>query len=279
MACTHPIKILVNKYYREFNGEIVNISRDDYFNNGGFIEQEAIQVPCGKCISCLSDKANEWAFRCVLEASQHDKNCFITLTYAESPVTLVKKDLQDFIKRLRSAIYPVKIRYFACGEYGSKGKRPHYHIIIFGWCPDDLQFFFKSGKENIYLSDFVRDIWGKGHISIGTVTLDSARYVAKYLQKLQKIDDDLLPPFVLMSLKPGIGLSAFNENSLETDSIYLNGKRRKVPRYFLDKCEQAGFDVSFLKFKRLETAKLFEKDITRYDLIKKEKYQKMNLLE
>ena len=72
-------------------------------------------------------------------------------------MTLVKKDIQDFLKRLR---YHEKgyqswenpknnkienpIRYLACGEYGTKGGRPHYHMALFNWKPNDL----KPYKQN-----------------------------------------------------------------------------------------------------------------------------------
>ena len=81
------------------------------------------------------------------EAKLHKENCFITLTYNNNNLpkykSLVKKELQDFFKRLRKK-YGEGIRYYACGEYGPKGKRPHYHAIIFGWKPKDLKYF----KEN-----------------------------------------------------------------------------------------------------------------------------------
>ena len=31
----------------------------------------------------------EWAIRCYHEASQHDQNCFITLTYEDAPDALL----------------------------------------------------------------------------------------------------------------------------------------------------------------------------------------------
>jgi hypothetical protein len=39
---------------------------------------------------------------------------------------------QKFMKRLRDRIKPLKIRFFHCGEYGDKTRRPHYHALIFG---------------------------------------------------------------------------------------------------------------------------------------------------
>lgn len=123
---------------------------------------EYTEIPCGKCLECKLEYSRIWADRCMLEAKSYKDNCFITLTYDEEhcPVkehnnklvkTLVKEDLQDFIKALRNYVnykdgkylkkedsdYKI-IRYYACGEYGSKNKRPHYHAILFNFIPDDL---------------------------------------------------------------------------------------------------------------------------------------------
>lgn len=213
------------------------------------------KFPCGKCYECLQKKANEVALRCMLEANQHKDNCFITLTYAESPVTLIKKDLQDFIKRLRKRIQPVKIRYRACGEYGSKHLRPHFHIIIFGWKPDDLQFLKFSGSEVLYKSEFLFSVWqNKGFVSVGEVTSKSARYTAKYMQKLQsELPDGLLPPFSVQSLKPGLGYFAMSGIQELTGKIYFDGKAYLLPRYFVDCLERDfGCDLTDLREKRKE---------------------------
>lgn len=196
---------------------------------------EEISLPCGKCVECLQAYSNEWATRCCLEASLYKHNCMITLTYASAPTSVCKRDLQLFIKRLRKAVYPSLIRYFGCGEYGKKGSRPHYHLIVFGWRPDDLERFFFRDDHWVYKSEFVSRIWKNGFISVEDVTFQSARYTAKYLQKLQVLADNQLPPFTLMSLKPGIGIGAFKASWLETDSVYLNGKAYRIPRYFLRK--------------------------------------------
>lgn len=203
---------------------------------------EVLSLPCGKCVECLSVYSSEWANRCMLEATLHKQNCVIALTYAKTDGSLHKDDLQKFIKRLRDYV-KVPIRYFACGEYGKKGGRPHYHIIVFGWRPSDLERFFVRDGHNVYKSAKVAQIWSSdvvwrdlprtgGFISVEDLTPLSAKYCAKYLQKLNTVPDGCLKPFTLMSLKPGIGLEAFDVKSFETDSIYLNGRQCSIPRYF-----------------------------------------------
>lgn len=193
---------------------------------------EPLTLPCGKCVECLQSYSTEWAVRCMFESRLHTFNCMITLTYADAPKSVCRRDLQLFIKRLRRRIEPVKIRYFGCGEYGKKGARPHYHIIIFGWRPDDLEkFFFRDGHW-VYKSAFVARVWDLGFISVEDVTWQSAKYTAKYLQKLQTLRPEQQPPFTCMSLKPGIGLDAFDPSWLDSDKVYLEGRTYSIPRYF-----------------------------------------------
>lgn len=209
-------------------------------------------VSCGKCVECLQRKADEWAFRCMVEAKQHEFNCMLTLTYNDYFLpeggTLVRKDLTDFIKRLRERIAPTCIRVFYSGEYGSIGMRPHYHVIVFGWRPPDLTFLQvdKSGVL-LYRSRFVESVWSKtefdefgykkrysmGYISVGDVTFKSARYCAKYLQKLVQYPDSLLPPFIGMSNRPGIGACGISPQILLDGGIWYNGKNIPIPRYYL----------------------------------------------
>ena len=96
---------------------------------------EKVKLPCGTCIGCKVEKSRQWAIRCVHEASLHEDNCFLTLTFNEEHMpenrSINKRDLQLFFKRLRKR-YPNKvIKYFACGEYGDERNRPHYHVILF----------------------------------------------------------------------------------------------------------------------------------------------------
>ena len=73
------------------------------------------------------------------EASLHERNCFLTLTFDDLHLpasgSVNVRDVQLFLKRFRKALTyrNMKIRFFACGEYGDKNLRPHYHLIIFGY--------------------------------------------------------------------------------------------------------------------------------------------------
>ena len=62
-------------------------------------------MPCRQCTGCRTEYARQWAMRLVLEEELWDNNIFITLTYDNEHLpehnTLVKKDFQLFMKRLR----------------------------------------------------------------------------------------------------------------------------------------------------------------------------------
>lgn len=203
--------------------------------NPVFIKNQRAYCACGKCLDCKMQKTTEWAFRIAMEASLYDKSCFVTLTYNDDnlPVggKLDYRDVQLFLKRLRKKVG--KVRFFCCGEYGKQSQRPHYHIVFFGYVPEDLVYFFTDEqKDNIYKSQSLADTWNKGFVSVGiNLNLKTAKYCAKYMQK----DNDA---FLRMSLKPGIGYNAFELKSLVTDKIYIDGKYIKIPRYFLDKLKK-----------------------------------------
>lgn len=231
--CYSPIFVKVGERFDnelgEFKKQIKSVS---------YYEDWDYTLPCGKCAECLTQKSMEWSYRIMLESKDYKDNCFITLTYADSPGSLKKEDYQKFLKRLRKKIG--SFRYFLCGEYGSKGKRPHYHAIIFGWFPEDAE---PIKDTDYYGSKILEEIWGLGFVSVGELTQYDAKYCAKYMQKLQKTDSAFVQPFVAMSTHPGLGYNQFIEHKdsyLSSDKIYFQGKYIKLPRYFLKKIFDSG---------------------------------------
>ena len=128
-------------------------------------------VPCGKCVNCKLNYAKMWSIRIMHELKDWQCASFVTLTYDDKHLpkdnSLDKRDLQLFFKRLRENLKGHKIKYFACGEYGEQYGRPHYHIIIFG-----------IDKEKH--TSYVEKSWSLGFVMLGSVTVDSANYVARY---------------------------------------------------------------------------------------------------
>ena len=168
-----------------------------------------IEVPCGKCVACRHNRARDWSFRCLAELQAVSKpSWFLTITYDDphNPGVLSKRDLQLFNKRLRKEFG--SFRFFACGEYGDKGHRPHYHGIYFGLDVPDLVRYAGKGERTLFVSPSVSSLWGKGFVVLGSVTPESVAYVAGYVSKKFETPD----VFQLMSRKPGIGLGWFRDH-------------------------------------------------------------------
>lgn len=189
---------------------------------------QSFMVPCGRCIGCRIARTREWAIRCLHEASLHEKNCFLTLTYSPDFLpcsgSLVKKDLQNFLKRLRFQLGNRKIKMFGCGEYGSKSFRPHYHLILFGVGPDERDLFDKC--------------WSNGFITVGSVTYDSCKYVAGYVQKKLYGKDaseygDMVAPYMVCSKHLAYEYVMQNKKQLlENMYVSVNGQKLALPRYY-----------------------------------------------
>lgn len=201
---------------------------------------EKVPVPCGRCPHCVNRYASAWSFRLMQEEKQSTSAYFITLTYAGDHLTftgnrfatLVKSDLQEFFKRLRYAQAGSAysgIKYYAVGEYGSKNKRPHYHVILFN---ADIQH--------------IDPAWQLGSIYYGDVGPASVGYCLKYLMKKGQIPmhqrDDRLPEFSMMS--KGLGKNYLTDAMVTwhldqiEDRLYcttLDGHKITIPRYYKDK--------------------------------------------
>lgn len=161
------------------------------------------------------------------EASMHEQNSFITLTYQDAPPCLNKRDLQLFLKRLRRSN---RLRYFAVGELGERTKRPHYHAIVFG---QDFLGGATQINDDLYTNPVLSEIWGQGFVSVGRVTIESCMYVAGYTQK--KLGDK--NTFNTMSRRPGIGsdwLKKYKENVTRTGTIVVQGKEYPIPKRYME---------------------------------------------
>ena len=183
-----------------------------------------MDVPCGKCAVCREMRAKEWSTRLLHEMKEYEKFSFVTLTYADEclpPNLSVSKDeLQKFFKRLRKNSKVKNLKYFACGEYGEQGGRPHYHSILFGI---GLR---ERDKE------LVRKSWKYGMINFGNVTIASIKYVTGYILKGGKIPGRA-KPFQLMSKGLGRAYAIENEEYLMQNlSLTVNGYKQTLPRYY-----------------------------------------------
>lgn len=203
-------------------------------------------VPCGQCVACRVNFNRQWAIRITHESRCWPENCFLTLTYDEEHLpagkTLVKRDIQLFIKSLRKAVKG-PVRYYLAGEYGSKNGRPHYHLALFNIgthseCFKNRRF---DGKRKGYWCTI--DFWDKGQCFVGSLTEDSARYISGYIMKKVKgkhshshyVNLGIEPEFSLMSRRPGIGslwLDKHVDFVREHDFVYFKQKKANLPRFY-----------------------------------------------
>lgn len=206
------------------------------------------------------ERSRQWAVRCMHEASLHERNCFLTLTYddAHVPRCLEPDDLRNFWKRLRRRT-KAKLSYFACGEYGERYGRPHYHACVFGYDPADKRGWGSRGGYPVWRSESVEKVWSDadgaplGNVEIGTVTFDSAAYVARYVLKKVRgearyeryvtADGEWIEPeFVRMSRRPAIGAKWFEryrEELTPKGMVVHEGREMPMPRYYLKLMEGA----------------------------------------
>lgn len=247
--------------------------------------KEEVTVGCGQCIGCRLGRAQKWALRCAHEMQLHPTNSFVTLTYDDKHLpndySLQKDHLQKFFKRLRRAIEPKRISYFACGEYGDENWRPHYHAIIFGYnFPDRLSTSFVATQNEYFLSPQLASLWTYGNHSITDANYKTAAYTARYV--LKKITGDkaedhytrtimdwnevtgevnyyledakLTPEFATMSRNPAIGkkwFEKYKDDVYPSDYLIVDGYKVPVPEYY-DKLfeDESSLELEMVKFKR-----------------------------
>lgn len=206
---------------------------------------ERLDLPCGQCIGCRLERSRQWAVRCMHEASMHEENSFLTLTYDNSHLpsdgSLVLSDFQNFMKRLRKSIAPKRVRFYHCGEYGDQFKRPHYHALLFGHDFSDKKFFSGSEERRVYTSGELSSLWPLGFSVIGEVTFESAAYVARYVMKKVTGEKALdhyggrAPEYTTMSRRPGIGASWFQKFRSDVyphDRVIVRGHHTRPPRFY-----------------------------------------------
>lgn len=175
---------------------------------------------------CRVKRRQLWSHRILLEQAKHEFSSFVTLTYSDENLppggSLLVKDAQDWLKRLRRSVEPLKIRYFLVGEYGDETQRPHYHAALFGLpgCVFGYRIRALRTRCKCPSCDRIRSTWSKGGTDCAFLEPESAQYIAGYTTKkmTNKHDPYVIewlngraPEFARMSLKPGIGAAAMED--------------------------------------------------------------------
>jgi hypothetical protein len=297
MPCFSPMQAI--KLGVKANGKLAIHIYKTRFKNWSAVHKDVdLLLPCGVCVGCRLERSRQWAVRCVHEASLYERNCFVTLTFndkslleREAPMSLDIRDFQLFMKRLRFE-FGNGIRFFHCGEYGDRFRRPHYHACIFNFDFPDKFFWKESNGCRLYTSEILSRLWPFGFSSIGDVTFESAAYVARYIMKKEYgkradehyliVDEDTgegyfrKPEYTSMSRRPGIGskwFDKFYKDCYPNDYVVMLGRGKcRPPRYYDSKFELLHEDVYLdLKQARVEAAEVYSLDQSPERLIVKGK--------
>ncbi len=126
--------------------------------------------------------------------------------------------------------------------------------MIFNVDFDDQVLFKKINGIPLYTSKTLTNLWGKGHASVGRITMDSAAYVARYIMKKQyldkndpekvkkhyeRIDTETGELFHVeheySTMSKNIGQAWFNKYSKEVyekDFLTFKGEKFRPPKYY-----------------------------------------------
>lgn len=259
VPCYHPLKGWPSRTVNPSGKRSLTFSEAHGFGS-------PVEVACGQCIGCRLERARQWSVRITDEAQLYDENCFLTVTYADEHLphggSLDRPAYQRFLKRLRARLVPKRVRFFGCGEYGDLTERPHYHFVLLGhaFLADRVHVKTNNGHR-IYTSKLLDDVWGLGNCWIGSVTTDSAGYVARYCTKKVTGDQAKVeahyrgrtPEF--MTCSQGIGREFFERYKSDmypSDHKVFKGKPMRVPRYYDKQLPEETLAV--LKQQRMERA-------------------------
>lgn len=211
----------------------------------GTLQKGFRNVPCGRCFACQSNRTNTWAMRILHESRLWPTTLFITLTYSEahlpSPPTVSKRVSQLFLKRLRRALEPERLRYFLTAEYGGKFGRPHYHVILFS-------------ALSKYDGPLLESAWPYGRVDIQQLEGGAAQYVCKYIQEPLYSDKrtysahGLTPEFSLMSRRPAIGhnfAARYYSTWLKSGYCIQEGFKKPIPRAYIRKVQDRKLLVDY----------------------------------
>ena len=255
---------------------------------------QPLALPCGKCVYCRLQNAKDKAIRAVHESTKSTNNCFITLTYNRDNLpdneSINTRDVVLFMKRLRKRFPLTQFKTFGCAEYGEQLNRPHYHICIFGFDFPDKTFWRYSSNDwskekwQVYRSATLEKLWPFGFSEIGSLTYESAAYVARYVtKKISGKDKDehygtKLPERLIVNSK-GIGLEwlkKYHHEVLQNDGVLHKGIIQKIPRYYQKKLEEFyPSEFELVKNKRKDKIKEIDKDATEQRLNVRERIQNL----
>jgi len=115
MPCYHPLHGYQSTRANPETGKYPWVAR---LAKAGSLTAKHLAIPCGRCIGCRLERSRQWAIRCVHEASLHEDNAFITLTYAPENIPPGGTLKKNTFKTLRNVF-----------EKNSRGARSSISIV------------------------------------------------------------------------------------------------------------------------------------------------------
>lgn len=289
MVCYTPMKVYPGAELNPETGKRPVV----FSGTKSLIEGALYTLPCGGCQGCRMDAAQSWAIRGWHEArtnafpvGEAGGSAFLTLTIEPAKLlphnSVMLRSLQLFMKRLRFAVKK-PVRYLECGEYGELRGRAHYHVLVFGFdFPDRTVSHTSKDGHTLYNSKLLSELWPFGRALIGSVSFQSARYVAAYVMKkwsgkeadahytrVSPVDGEFYrvePEFASMSLKPGLGerwFSEFESDVFPSDEVIIDGQKRKPPRYYEKLFVAKHGEAAFQPIKRARKRRAIECGLDR----------------
>ena len=227
---------------------------------------EIAKTDCGRCMQCRIKKQSELKFLAERELLNYYQNgqgaSFVTLTYNDDNIpfvhlptgnyyrgllnmcstrnevyfTLCRKDISDFLKRVRRNMdyhkCKIDFKVLYCGEFGGQTDRPHAHIIFLG-------------LSDVLAKTFTSKCWKFGLCDVGPLSAGGIDYVTKYYLKSETYDPRIKAlfhhckvetPFVYHSVNLGKKWLFENAEKLSDKhfSFYCRGKQQLLPKYVRD---------------------------------------------
>lgn len=250
----------------------------------GSIGKSFFNVPCRQCMCCRLKKVQ--SLRMVSDLYLYDRYMngqgasFVTLTYADNflplnnngVITLRKSDFQKFNKRFRINLMRnnlnIPYKFIACGEYGGKLSRPHYHIIMLGITKSIADKFVPLSWNHIE----------NGISDIGSLARGGLNYVLKYCTKTslgkdaKKLYDDngVERPFICHSKSLEVDYFERNLQEIEDNNFALchKGKLVSLPNYYRRKYDiHNQFNIAPMLIQKKHAADSQGLTVSEYDKI------------
>ena len=175
----------------------------------------------------------------------YDKNKISSLAYKCNLggyfTFLYKKDIQDFLKRLRKRIKNERLRYYFVGEYGPVHYRAHYHALL----------YFNELETLNRLPSYIRSSWQYGRIDFSLSRGSAASYCASYVNSLVHLPALFkIKPFEPFQTHSTCFASEIREEIFQ--KIYVSsaseiaGMCKKVGDFFVQSTAFRSFKTSYL---------------------------------